>query len=305
LYSNKLTINYIATYEIIKGIKGVIAFLSTIVSVILFLYGFQLTPVFQGMGGSWSAVYAGGAFTAPLFYWLITLYFPNICCCFQKCRKERDERREMHRLRKERKTPSLFNDMVKEAEERAKPPIKRIIIVAKMYLSYYRVKVATLEEFQIELAKLTGLEPHRQLIKLKGKEIHFPELRLDDGYGMNEYDELEVFNKGGYLTPYKTRDGHVHHDFEKGILKPKPKDDEASIDDSTIITESTKGGNSFRKSSKGGDSLSKKSMSISSQSTKKTSQTLSGLTTTATTSMKSMKKAQPDDASVITMQTKV
>lgn len=238
-----------------------------------------------------------------MFYWLISLYFPNICFCFNTCNKERERRKEMHQLRKERKVPSLFNDMVKEAEEKSKPPIKKITIVAKMYLTYYRVRVATLEDFQIEVAKLSGLDPHRQLVKLKGKEIHFPELRLDDGYGMREYDELEVFNKGGYLTPYKTRDGHIHHDLEKGILQPKLKTDESSVDgSSTIITESTSGA---RKSSRG-DSInmsSKKSIAINSQTTKKTSTTLSALTTV--TSTKPRQNVVPDDASVVTMQTKV
>ena len=247
------------------------------------------------MNGGRPAIYAGGILTLPLFCWFMKLYFPHICCCFEKCRNELTLRKEMHRLRRERKKKSLFNDMVKEAEDKAKPPVKKIVVVAKMYLSYYRVQVATLEEFQIELAKLTGLEPHRQLIKLKGKEIHFPELRLDDGYGIKEYDELEVFNKGGYLTPYKTRDGHTHHDLEKGILLAKKiKEDESSIDDSTILTDNTRG--STRKSSK--TESSKKSTIMSSQSTKKTSSktTLAGLTTTS-----SRPRGAPDDASVITM----
>lgn len=255
------------------------------------------------MNGGRPAIYAGGILTLPLFYWFIKLFFPHICCCFEKCKKEREERKEMHRLRRERKKPSLFNDMVREAEDKAKPPVKKIVVVAKMYLSYYRVQVATLEEFQLELAKLTGLEPHRQLVKLKGKEIHFPELRLDDGYGIREYDELEVFNKGGYLTPFKTRDGHIHHDLEKGILTPKIKEDESTIDDSTIFTDNTRG-SSMRKSSKSDASkMSKKSTVISSQSTKKTSSktTLAGLTTNASTKT----QGAPDDASVITMQTKV
>lgn len=283
-----------------------IAFLSTLVSVVLFLYGFELTPVFQGMGGSWPAVYAAGVFTIPLFYWFLTLYIlPHVCCCIERYKKEKEKRNEMHRLRRERKKKSLFNDMLKEAEEKSKPPIKKITVVAKMYLSYYRVRVATLEDFQIELAKLTGLEPHRQLIKLKGKEIHFPELRLDDGYGINEYDELEVFNKGGYLTPYKTRDGHTHHDLEKGILKPKSNENQSTVDDSTIITESTRG-TSIRKSSKYESSKkSKNSIQTSAQSTKMEKTSISGLTTAASTMKLTIPKGIPDENSVITMQTKV
>ena len=296
----------LAKYEICKGLKGVIAFLSTLVSVVLFLYGFELTPVFEGMGGSWPAVYAAGAFTTPLFYWFFSLYiFPHLCCCIEHFKKEREQRREMHRLRRERKKKSLFNDMVQQAEERAKPPVKKITVVAKMYLSYYRVQVATLEDLQIELAKLTGLEPHRQLVKLKGKEIHFPELRLDDGYGINEYDEIEVYNKGGYLTPYKTREGHTYHDLEKGILKPKSIEDQSTIDDSTMITESTKG-TSVRKSSKNESSKkSKKSIESSIQSTKKEKTSISGLTTGASTMKLTIPKGVPDDNSIITMQTKV
>ena len=293
---------YLAKYEITKSVKGVVAFLSTIVSAVLFLYGFEITPIFEGMGGSLPAVCAGGIFTIPLFYWFFTIFiFPNFCCCIGRFKREREERQEMHRLRRERKKPSLFNEMVKEAEERAKPPIKKITVVAKMYLSYYRVRVATLEDFQVELHKLTGLEPHRQLVKLKGKEIHHTEKRLDDGYGVNEYDEIEVFNKGGYLTTYKTPEGHTHHNLEKGILKPKSKEDESTIDDSTVMTESTRG-TSVRKSSKNESNKSKKSADISAKSTKKEKTSISGLTTAAPTTMP---KGIPDDSSIITMQTKV
>lgn len=203
-------------FELRKGIYFIFGFLSSIIGVILILAGLHLTVFFEHLPFSIVTIVFGGVFMLPMLFWMFFVFiYPYVWW------PEWHRRKQMHGLRKERKKPSLFNEMVGAAQEHAKPPIKLMRVKACFRANYYPLNVSDLRDFCNKLEQEIGLPAHQQLVKYKGVEIFDPDLRLDDGYHIEPNDVIHVYNKGGFLTPQRTKDGFLYPDLERGILVPR------------------------------------------------------------------------------------
>jgi len=205
-----------ARHELTKGILFIFGVLSTVVGVILVMVGLHLTDVFRNLPVSIPAVICGGVCFLPILFWFVWVY-----CYPLLWSSERQRRKQIHELRKDRKKPTLFNDMVSAAQEHAKPPVKMMRVKACFRDRYYALQASDLRDFCSKVEFETGLPSHQQLVKYKGIEIFDPDLRLDDGYHVAPNDVVHVFNKGGFLTPLRSKDGFLHPDLERGILLPR------------------------------------------------------------------------------------
>ena len=155
-------------YSLIQpsGTWFVIGVLSAVVGMVIIFAGLGYTHVFERNKFNLGVVIFGGAFGLPLFTWFIYVFVSPLLC-----RRIADARRIIHTKRKERKKPTLFNDMVQAAQDFTKPPIKYIRIVVLFKKKEYFFNVSTLEDLQQKFYEETGLAPHRQLIKYKGSFI--------------------------------------------------------------------------------------------------------------------------------------
>jgi len=203
-------------FELKKGIYFILGFLSSIIGVILILVGFHLTVFFQELPFSIPALVFAGVFFLPMLFWCFFVFIYPYCW-----RPEYSRRKQMHMLRKERKKPSHFNEMAEAAQDHAKPPIKLMKVKACFHAVYYPLDVSDLRDFCNKFEQEVGLPAHQQLVKYKGREIFDPDLRLDDGYNIEPNDVVHVYNKGGFLTPQRGKDGYERPDLERGILIPR------------------------------------------------------------------------------------
>ena len=102
-----------AKYEITKGLCGVASFLSLILATVFILKGFSLTVIFASDDPDMNFVIAGAAFGAPSVVWFTYIFIiPYIPC--ESCKKL-NQRQSILEQRAERKKPSLFNEMVAQA----------------------------------------------------------------------------------------------------------------------------------------------------------------------------------------------
>ena len=135
---------------------------------IIIFAGLGYTHVFERNKFNLGVVIFGGAFGLPLFTWFIYVFISPLLC-----KGIANARKIIHTKRKERKKPTLFNEMVEAAQEHTKPPIKYIRIVVLFKKKEYFFNVSTLEDLQQKFYEETGLAPHRQLIKYKGTPVPF------------------------------------------------------------------------------------------------------------------------------------
>lgn len=194
-----------AKYEITKGICGIFTFLSLVLGTVLVLKGFSLTVIFASDDPDMNFVIAGAAFAAPCVVWFTYIFIlPYIPC--GPCRRIREKRRFILEQRGERKKPSLFNEMVADANEHSKPPIIRTPLFATFRKKEYKVVCHTMEEFQEIFYFKTGVPPDRQLIKLREPdgssevfEFKPEEFILDlDNRGVRKNTMFWIYTKGGY-----------------------------------------------------------------------------------------------------------
>jgi hypothetical protein len=207
---------FFTNYEAYKAYLFMVALLCGIIGSVLIMMGISYSVFFMEYPFDPIKIGVGAALCCPFFYWFCWLFIPT--------KTMHAEREIMHELKAERVRPTLFNEMVAKAQDMSKPPVKKIRVFASFRQAAnsagkrvdFSIVCATLEEFQEEVYKETGLHPHRQLVKYKGNEIYIPELRLDDGYNIRPDDTLYIWNKGGYLTPFKTEDGLVRANYKEG-----------------------------------------------------------------------------------------
>lgn len=208
---------FYTNYQAYKAYLFMVALLCGIIGSVLIMMGISYSVFFMEMPFDPVKIGIGSLLCVPFLCWFVWLFIPT--------KNMHNEREKMHELKAERVRPTLFNEMVEKASNMSKPPVKKIRVFASFRQPVtsagrrvdFSIVCATLEEFQEEVYKETGLAPFRQLIKYKGNEIYIPELRLDDGYNIRPDDTLYIWNKGGYLTPYKTADGIVRANYKDGI----------------------------------------------------------------------------------------
>jgi hypothetical protein len=134
------------TYKVFLFMFGV---LSACVGVTLILFGLHLTPIFEKFqDDNIPALVFGGIFLIPLFLWFVFMFLPG--------RKERFKRKRIHRARRERRKPTLFNDMVNDAKRAAEPPPRKIKTLAHVRKHDYPIVASTWKEFCEALENATG-----------------------------------------------------------------------------------------------------------------------------------------------------
>lgn len=194
-----------AKYEITKGLCAIATFLSLVLGTVLVLKGFSLTVIFASDDPDINFVIAGAAFGAPCVVWFIYIFIIPYFPC-GPCRRLRTQRNFILEQRSERKKPSLFNEMVADANEHSKPPIIRTTLYAMFRKKEYKIVCHTMEEFQEIFYFKTGVPPDRQLLKLREPDgssevFHFkPEdFILDlDSRGVRKNTMFWIYTKGGY-----------------------------------------------------------------------------------------------------------
>eukprot|EP00597_Dinobryon_sp_UTEXLB2267_P000590 CAMPEP_0170066052 /NCGR_PEP_ID=MMETSP0019_2-20121128/5891_1 /TAXON_ID=98059 /ORGANISM="Dinobryon sp., Strain UTEXLB2267" /LENGTH=200 /DNA_ID=CAMNT_0010273039 /DNA_START=383 /DNA_END=985 /DNA_ORIENTATION=+ len=103
---------------------------------------------------------------------------------------------------RERKKPTFFNQMVKEAAIHAEPPVRILHVIAHIRKKDYQIHCSTWGQFCEEVQKSTGLPIERQLIRFKDEDLLITDLtkKLDVDYGIDDGDRLFVYNRGGFFT---------------------------------------------------------------------------------------------------------
>lgn len=200
--------------------------------VTLVLYGLHKTFFFEKYKNEPTNIPAlvfGGLFMCPMFYWFYYLYLPN-----------KDEIRRRKRIamdRKDRRKPTLFNQLVEEARKATEPPPRRIRILAHIRKHDYPIVASTMEELTDAIANQCGLAVERQLLRHNDVDLDIQlDKKLDVFYGLTDNDRVYVYNKGGFFTadsPLKKAKRvdimHMNDEMERGEARPETSGGRPSV----------------------------------------------------------------------------
>lgn len=161
--------------------------------VTLILFGLHLTFFFEKYDDNMVAVVFGAIMCCPVFYWFYYVFLPS--------KEEKRRRRRIYIDRKDRRKPTLFNQLVEEAKAHTEPPPRRIRLIAHIRKHDYPIVGTTMGDFADAVANQSGIAIERQLLRFNDTdlEIHVDE-KLDEFYGLDDNDRIYVYNKGGYFT---------------------------------------------------------------------------------------------------------
>lgn len=182
-------------YEVNKTLLFAIGILSAMVGLTLVFYGLNYSVFFEHLQNkNYIAVACGSLFFIPLVVWIVYIFIPS--------KKERRKRKLLHNERKERRKPSLFNELVEDAKRATEPPVRKIRVIAHLRKKDYPITCTTWREFCVYLEGMTGLLADRQLIRYNGEdlEIDLERTLYGEEYGINPGDKLYIYNKGAYMT---------------------------------------------------------------------------------------------------------
>ena len=155
-----------ARYDQCKGLCGIIGFLFTVAGGVMVLKSLSQTVLFASDPYDPDLFVVGCSFGLPCIIWFIYIFiWPHLPC--SHCRGIKATRSFIHGQRRERKDPSLFNNMVAAANKFSEPPIIRTRLFAMFRKEEYTIVCHTMQEFQEIFHFKTGVEPSRQLIKLR------------------------------------------------------------------------------------------------------------------------------------------
>ena len=155
-----------AKYDVTKGCCGVIGFLFLVAGGVIVLKATSQTVLFASDPFSFELLIVGGSFGLPCIIWFIYIFiWPHLCC--KHCRNIKASRTFIHEQRKDRKDPGLFNAMVAAANKDSEPPIIRTRLFAMFRKHEHTIVCHTMQEFQEIFHFRTGVQPDRQLIKLR------------------------------------------------------------------------------------------------------------------------------------------
>jgi hypothetical protein len=187
----------------------IFSLLSGAIGAVLLLFGLRKTVLFDFYTGKdYVAIAFGCLFCLPCVLWMIHILFPF--------KSERSLRLKLKHERKERKRPTLFNEMVEKAKKSAEPPPRKIRVIVIFRKKEYPIIGSTMRDFVEALEHQTGLPIERQVIRYQGEdlEIHLDK-KLDEFYGMDNDSRLYVYNQGGYFT----QDSQIKKEYEILTLK--------------------------------------------------------------------------------------
>ncbi len=184
-----------------------IALVCSMIGLILIFYGLRMTILFDTYKEdppNYIAVGFGAAFGLPMIYFFSFLCFPN--------KNQKTARRKIKRERRERKKPSLFNQMVEDAKNATEPPPRIIKVIARFRKKDYEIAGSTWKDFCEEFERRTGLPIERQLIRFKEEDLVIDlAKKMDADYGLDNYSKVFIYNKGGLFT----RDAPIKKQYEE------------------------------------------------------------------------------------------
>jgi len=196
-------LNFENYFYLAKSVCFWFGFVFAILGVVLIVKGNSLTPLFAADPFDMTMIITGGCFCLPLIAWFGYVFLlPVIPSVGRKRKLMRD-------MRKERKNPSLFNQMVSAAEEDSKPPVKKIRIYLMFRKHEFSVSCHTVKEMCDQIEYRTGLRPGQQLFKLKNEEVDLPlECILEDDLGIRDGTKFDLYNRGGFVYDVKVSPEH-------------------------------------------------------------------------------------------------
>lgn len=183
-----------------------IALIFTSGGIVLLLFGFRLTVLFNTYEkDNIPAICFGFLLQIPMFTWLNYYFNPN--------KEERLKRKILKAAKQERQKPSLFNDLIEEAKKATAPPPRKIRIIFTLRKKDYPVLATNLKELCEGIENATGLPIERQLIRYRDDDINMDDLtkKLDIDLHMEDNDQVFVYNKGGYYT----KDSEIRKKYEE------------------------------------------------------------------------------------------
>jgi hypothetical protein len=197
-------LNFENYFYLAKSVTFTIGLLFAVGGIILIMRGLQLTPIFAAYPFSAELIIIGGAFMIPMLCWFGYVFLLPFCS-----RTVGDKRKKMREQRAERKNPSLFNDMVKRAEEDSKPKPKKIRIILGWRKHEFVVDAHTVQEMCDQIEYKIGLRPGQQLFKYKNDEVNLPlDKILEDDLGYKTNTKFDLYNRGGFVWDVKSSPEH-------------------------------------------------------------------------------------------------
>ncbi|KAJ1431035.1 hypothetical protein B484DRAFT_448528 [Ochromonadaceae sp. CCMP2298] len=161
--------------------------------VTLILFGLHLTVFFEKYSDNMVAIVFGSIFCAPMLYWVYFLFAPG--------REEVKKRRKIHIDRKDRRKPTLFNQLVEEARQSTEPPVRRIRVLAHIRKHDHPIVASTMLELCDAIHLQCGLAVERQLLRFEDEDLDIQlDKKLDVFYKMDDNSRVYVYNKGGVYT---------------------------------------------------------------------------------------------------------
>lgn len=172
----------------------ILALLSGSVGTVLVLYGMRKSILFDFYDGHDYVAFGFGVFFfVPCFLWLVFLFCPT--------KSERELRRKLQNEDRDRKKPTLFNEMVNRAKKFSEPPTRKIRVDVIFRKKTYHVTASTMRDFCESVESQTGLPIERQLVRHFDEDLEvILEHKLDEHYHLDNGATLYVYNKGGFAT---------------------------------------------------------------------------------------------------------
>jgi hypothetical protein len=178
--------------------------MSGAIGAVLLLYGLRITLLFASYPGyDYIAIVFGGIFSIPVLVWLRYMFLPN--------HADRIRRKKISYERKERRKPSLFNEMVDHAKKATEPPPRKIRVFAHFRKKDFPIVASTMKDFCEALEHQTALPIERQLLRFQDEDLNIDlTKKLDLHYGLDNGSRVYVYNRGGY----RTHDSPVKKQYE-------------------------------------------------------------------------------------------
>ena len=185
------------SWEKKKAFLMAFAFIIGAMGAFLLLYGFAFTVLFAANPVNYGIGIVGIVFLLPF---LAVLYY-FLC----PTKKQSAYRKKIAEKTQERNKDTFLNDMMLDAAKRAKPPEKKVRLIALVRGSAlfprqeFPFMGTTVREMLIEVERVTKLPMIQQIVKFEGVELT---KNLDQHFvhdlHMKPDTILMVFNKGSY-----------------------------------------------------------------------------------------------------------